>query len=98
RDTDSTEKLNALGDGVDEFVLFFVVLIEKKMELVESGSRNLPMRLLVEIAQSHGIGQELVELFGHFEPDGFYQLQRLDTGDGAEGLEFTGGLMESGLG
>ena len=89
-DTDSAQKLDSFRDRVDDFVLFFVVLIEQKMELVESGSGHLPMGLLVEIPKGHGVGQQLVELFGHFQPDGFFQLQRHHTGHRAKCLEFAG--------
>lgn len=43
----------------------------KKMGLVERRSPNLPVRLLVQIAESHGIGKELIQLFGHLQPYGF---------------------------
>src|ERR1700676_5600973 len=56
RDTDSTQKLNSFRDRVDDLALFFVVLIEQKMELIESRSGHLPMGLLVEIPKSHGVG------------------------------------------
>src|SRR5208283_5944294 len=57
-DTDSAQKLDSFRDRVDDLALFFVVLIEQKMKLIERGSGHLPMGLLVEIPQSHGVGQE----------------------------------------
>jgi|SRR5580693_1462224 hypothetical protein len=56
------------------------------------------MGLLVEIAKCHCVGQELIELLSHFEPDGLFQLQRHLIGHRAECLELAGGLVEAGLG
>src|ERR1700733_14869908 len=56
------------------------------------------MGLLVEIAKCHCVGQELIELLSHFEPDGLFKLQRHLIGHRAECLELAGGLMEAGLG
>src|SRR5258708_22179316 len=69
RDTDSAQKLDSFRDRIDDLALFFVVLIEKKMELIERGSGHLPMGLLVEIPKSHGVGQQLIELLGHFRSE-----------------------------
>src|SRR6266566_2771965 len=35
---DAAERLEAFGDGVDQFVLLFIMLIEKKMNLIEGVS------------------------------------------------------------
>src|ERR1700721_4807307 len=56
------------------------------------------MGLLVEIAKCHCVGQELIELLSHFEPDGLFQLQRHLIGHRAECLELAGGLGEAGVG
>src|SRR5216684_3074585 len=45
------------------------MLVEQKVELIERGARNLPVRLLVQVTQGYGIGEQLVELFGHFQTD-----------------------------
>src|ERR1035438_5085209 len=73
------------------------MLVEQQVKLVKGRSGHLPMRLLVEIAQSHGVGQELIELLGHFQADGLFQLQRLHAGHGAKCLKFAGGLVEARL-
>ncbi len=97
RDTDSAQKLDSFRDRIDDLALFFVVLIEKKMELIERGSGHLPMGLLVEIPKSHGVGQQLIELLGHFQPHRFHQLQWQHAGHGAKCLEFAACLVVSGL-
>ena len=56
-DAEAAEQLNALGDGVDQLRLLTEMLVEKQMKLVEGRPRDLPMGLLVQIAESHGIGQ-----------------------------------------
>jgi len=60
----------AFGDRIYQFRLFAIMLIEQQVELIKSWPGNLPMRFLVEITQSHGIGQQEVELFGHLETNG----------------------------
>jgi len=55
--------LDALGDGVDEFVLLFIVLIEKKMKLVEGVAGDLPVVFFVEITEGDGVGENLIEIF-----------------------------------
>src|SRR5208282_3380612 len=57
-DTDTAQKLDSFRDGVDDLALLSIVLIEQKMKLIESGSGHLPMGLLVEIPESHGVGQQ----------------------------------------
>ncbi len=61
-DADTAQRLDALGDGVHELRLFLKVLIEEQMKLIEGRARNLPMVLLVEIAQDHGVREDLVEI------------------------------------
>ena len=61
-DGDAAEKLDALGDGVHDFDLLFEVLIEEEMELVEGGAGDLPVMLLVHVADGDGVGEQLVEL------------------------------------
>src|SRR6266446_4039367 len=53
---DATQKLDPLGDRVHNLRLFFVVLVEQEVKLVEGWSGNLPVRFLIEIAQRHGVG------------------------------------------
>jgi hypothetical protein len=60
---DATRQLDALGDLVDEVVLLAVVFVEQQVQLIEGWPRDLPVVFLVQIAQGHGIRQELVESF-----------------------------------
>jgi hypothetical protein len=68
------------------------------MKLVEGWAGNLPMRFLVEIAQSHGIGQKQIELLGHFQADGFFQFQGQRVVHGAVLLDFMSSLVKVRLG
>ena len=65
-DAQSAEQLNALGDGVDKFRLLTEMFIEKQMELVEGRSGNLPMRFLIQVAQGHSVGKQLIEAVPSF--------------------------------
>ena len=78
--------------------LLAVMLVEQKMKLVESGSGDLPVRFLVQIAQGHGVGQKLVEVLGHFQTDGLFQFQRQGVAYGAVFLDFSSSLVKVGLG
>jgi hypothetical protein len=55
------------------------------------------MRLLVEIAEGDGIGEQLIQLLSHFETHRFFKLERDHGGDAAKGLDLPGRLMEVGL-
>ena len=63
----AAEKLNSLGDGIDNLGLLSVVFVEQQVQLIEGWSGHLPVRFLVEIPQSHGIGKQQVELLGHLQ-------------------------------
>src|SRR6202051_3904200 len=60
RDADAAEELYPLGDGVDQFHLLVEVLVEKQMQLIERRPGDLPVRLLVQIAERHCVGKKLV--------------------------------------
>src|ERR1039458_5030263 len=60
-DGNSAEGLNAFGQCVDKLSLFAVVLVEKKMELVERGTRDLPVVLFVQVAQGDRVGGNGIE-------------------------------------
>jgi hypothetical protein len=62
-------------------ILFDEVLIKEQMQLVESRARNLPVKLHMEVAKGHGVGQQLVELFGHLQADRFFKIERQDMID-----------------
>src|ERR1700730_16701208 len=53
-----------------------MMLIKEQMKLVKSMSRNLPMMLLVEIAKSHAIRQNLVQVLGTDRTHLFIQCNR----------------------
>ena len=58
---DAAQHHDPFGDQVHQLVLLAEVLIEQQVQLVEGCTRNLPMMLLVEVAQHHRIGEHLVE-------------------------------------
>src|SRR6266852_362471 len=57
-----SQQLDALGDIIHNLDLLAEMLVEQKVELIERGGRNLPVRLLVQVTQGYGIGEQLVEL------------------------------------
>src|SRR2546425_9354729 len=63
RNTDAAEQLDAFGDRIDQRGLLRMMLVEQQMELVESGPGYLPVMLLVQVAQRHGVREQLVEVF-----------------------------------
>ena len=69
RDSDATQKLNPFGQGIDQFGLLAEVLVKEQVELLEVGPGNLPVVLLVEIAQGKGVRKDLVQVGGAREPD-----------------------------
>src|SRR5579872_5753217 len=93
----STEQLDAFCNCVHEFVLLFVVLVEQEVQLIKGGARNLPVRLLVKVAKGDGVGEELIEAFGHFQPHWLFQLDGQCVSDGSVLLNFLRPLVDSGL-
>src|SRR6266851_1119292 len=91
---DGAEALNAFGDAVYQFILFFVVFIEEQMYLVEGVAGYLPMMFFVEITKGNGVGENLVEIFGAFGANGFVQTNG-KLGQFAVGLNFVGMLMKN---
>ena len=67
------------------------------MELIKGGPGDLPVRLLVEVAQRHGVGEQQIELLGHFQAHGFFQFERQHVGNRAVALNFGGVLMKAWL-
>src|ERR1700719_3576032 len=67
------------------------------MKLIKGWSRDLPVRLLVEIAQRHAVSEQEIQLLGHFQSHRLLQLERQQVGDGAVRLNFSGTLVDSGL-
>ena len=86
-DGDAAEELNALGDGVDHLDLLVEVLIEEEVKLVEGRAGDLPVVLLVHVAQGDGVGQELVELGDHVGANFGAERVRHVLNDGAELLD-----------
>src|SRR5262249_10193619 len=91
------EKLNSLGNCVDKFVLLVVVLIEKKMKLIERVAGDLPVVLFVEIAKGNGVCQDLIEILDACGANTFVKRNR-ELCNLAECLNFPGMLMENGAG
>ena len=56
------ERLDPLGDRVDQFALLVEVLVEQQVQLVEGRPGHLPVMLLVQVAQGHRVGQHLVQV------------------------------------
>jgi hypothetical protein len=93
-DTDTPKQLNSFGDRVHEFYLLAVMLVEEQMELIEGGTRHLPMRLLVKVAEGHGVGQQLVELSGHFQTDRLLKCEWQQVAHCSVGLNLRRRLMK----
>src|SRR6266404_532869 len=89
--------MDALGTLLYDFLLLLELLVIKQMKLIESWSCNLPVGLLVKIAQRHGVSQQLVKLLGHFQTDGLFQLQRQQMRNGAVSLNLPCALVNPGL-
>ena len=66
REAHPAQQLNPLGDLVDQVVLLLVVLVEQQMQQIESRPGDLPVVLLVQIAQGDRIGEQLVEILDAF--------------------------------
>src|SRR5580700_3708819 len=68
------------------------------MKLIESRTSNLPMGFLVQIAQGHGVGEQLIESFRHFQTYRLFQFQRQSMADSAILLNFARPLVNVRLG
>ena len=90
REGDAAQCLHALGQGVHDQDLVVVVLVKGQKQLVEGGAGSLPVRLLVGVADGHGVGQQPVQgahgLRAHFGGQADAHV-----GQGAEGLQDVGG-------
>jgi hypothetical protein len=73
------------------------VLIEKKMKLIEGMTNDLPMMLLVEVAQGDGVGEDLIEIFRAFGAERFIESDG-ELGDFSIGLNFARVLVKNGAG
>src|ERR1700689_1536640 len=98
RKRNAAEKLYPLGDGVDDFRLLSVMLVEQEMELIKSWSGNLPMRFLVEVAEGHGVSQQQVELLCHFQAYRFHKVERQHVRNRAVLLNCFSTLVKTRLG
>src|SRR5437870_7616472 len=98
RDGKPAEQLNALGNRVHHFDLLVEMFIEQKMKLIKRRPYNLPMRLLVQIAQGHSVCEELIELFGHFQTNWLFEFKMKGMSYGAIGLNLAPALMHPRLG
>jgi len=61
--TEAAQELNAFGYEVDERYLLVQVLIEQEVELIKRRACDLPVMLLVQIAQRHRVGENPVQRF-----------------------------------
>ena len=71
----ASQQLDPFGNGVHDFDLLAEMLVEQKMKLIEGRSGNLPVSLLVQVAQGHGIGEQLIQLLGHLQTDGLFEFK-----------------------
>src|SRR5437667_3348338 len=55
------EKLDPLRDLIHELALLLEMLIKEQVELIEGVPGGLPVMLLIQVPQGHGVGEELVE-------------------------------------
>src|ERR1700733_4504380 len=67
------------------------------MKLIERRPGDLPMRLFVEVAQSHGVGQQQVQLLGHFQTHVLFQLQWQRMRNRPIGLDLSSALVKAWL-
>src|SRR5437899_1579794 len=89
---DAAEELYAFSDGVNQLDLFPEVLVEKQVQLIEGLAGNLPVVLLVEIPERHGIGEDLVQHLDAFCADSLLEAYR-QPGDFPEFLNLRCTLM-----
>src|SRR5262249_32517991 len=61
RDADAAERLDALGDLVDLLGQLPGVPVEEQVQRVDGRARDLPVVLLVEVAQHHRVREEIVQ-------------------------------------
>jgi hypothetical protein len=59
---DAAQELNPLGDLVNEFVLFSVMLIKEQMKLVKRMARDLLMMFFVHISQRYRVREKLIQV------------------------------------
>jgi len=69
-----------------------MMLVEEKMQLVEGTTSYLPMVFFVHIAKSHGIRENLIEIFGAGCADSLIE-SNWQLGDFAVWLDFRGMLV-----
>ena len=67
------------------------------MQLVERWPGNLPVRFLVQIAERHCVGKQLVELGGDFQPNQLFEFKGQQMVDRSVCLNFSRALMKPGL-
>src|SRR5215469_6374392 len=97
RDAHAAEQLNPFRNGIDQLNLLIVVFVIKQMQLIKRWSSDLPVRLLIQVAKGHGIGEDLVQLLRHLQTYGFLEFERKQMGHRAVSLDLTGLLMETWL-
>src|SRR5512142_945552 len=94
----ATQKLNAFSNRVYKFHLLVKMLIKEQMQLVESRPAYLPMRFLIKIAERYRIGQQLIQLFRHFQTYRLLQFEGKQEIDGSICLDLYCTLVQTRLG
>src|ERR1700730_3074306 len=69
------------------------MFVIQQMELIERGTRHLPMMFLVHIAKRHRVGENLVQVFDALGANYFVESDGQSC-DLAEWLDFPGLLMQ----
>ena len=94
-DADAAQQLDALGQQVDQLDLLVVVLIEQQVQLIERRAADLPVVLLVQVAQGHRVGQQLVQRLDVLHTNLVRQPDR-DHPEGAVLLKLLAALVQDG--
>src|SRR5262245_30528164 len=75
----SAQRLHSLGKGVRDFELFAMMLVEQQMQSVEGGAAGLPVGLLVQVAQRHGVRHQSIERAHGLEADRLLETESRRT-------------------
>jgi hypothetical protein len=71
----SAQCLHSLGQRVRDFELLAMMLVEQEVQPVEAGAAGLPVCLLVQVAQRHGVRHQSIERAHGFEANHFVQTE-----------------------
>ena len=95
--TSAAEALDSFGDLIDHLGLGVLVFVEQQVQLIKRCASNLPMMLLVKVAERHGVHQNLVQPLDALPADRLAQSV-WQFGDSPESLNLGRALPSSGPG